>query len=106
MGCFSWGQESRGALCLCKEFFKEHPSGKQGDIIFLDTPTYNKNIYLVTLASLHPKQLFSSSKHSSFQARKGSVLHGVARVASRPGASILEPAPCLPGSRESNIAKG
>lgn len=105
MGFFSWGQELRGALCLCKEFFKEHPSGEQGDIIFLDTPTYNKNIYLVTLASLHPEQLFSSSKHSFFQAGKGSVLHEVARVASRAGASIPEPAPCLPGSRESNTAK-
>ena len=27
---------------------------------------YNENIYLVTFASLHPEQLFSSSKHSSF----------------------------------------
>lgn len=52
-------------------FFKEHPSGEQGDIIFLDTPVYNKNIYLVTFASLRPEQLFSSGKHSSFQAGKG-----------------------------------
>lgn len=42
------------------------PSGEHGDIIFLDTPMYNENIYLVTFASLHPEQLFSSSKHSSF----------------------------------------
>ena len=47
-------------------FFKEHPSGEHGDIIFLDTPMYNENIYLVTFAALHPEQLFSSSKHSSF----------------------------------------
>lgn len=65
------GLESSRALCLCKAFFlKEHPSGEQGGIIFLDTPMYNKNVYLVTFASLHPEQLFSSSKHSSSRAGK------------------------------------
>lgn len=35
---------------------------------------YNKNIYLATFASLHPRQLFSSSKHSSFQAGQGKCM--------------------------------
>lgn len=58
---------------------------------------YTKNIYLVPRAPLHPEQLFSSSKHS-FQAGKGSVLHGVSGVASRALACIPEPAPAHPGS--------
>lgn len=59
---------------MCEEFFlKEHPSGEQGDIIFLDAPVYNKNIYLVTFASLHPEQLFGACTHSTSRQARRSV---------------------------------
>ena len=70
---------------------------------------YNKNIYLVTFASLRPEQLFSSSTHSSSQAGKGSVLHEVSGVASGGGWGACIPEPPCPapaGSKGSNAAGG